>query len=115
MAISICPSCSGAIAVSKSLFSLDLRCPTCSVALRVAKRYTRTLVILSLVVAFALSWQIGGLRECVFGIVPWAALIFYVPVGFLILIVLVRFAPLLVRPSLELRPKHEGITVLNLT
>jgi hypothetical protein len=84
-------------------------------ALRPRKLYTSSIVLLSFLLGFALSWQIGGLRECVFGIVRWAALLFYLPVGFVLLTVLVRFVPYLVSPNLVVARRQDQITTLDLT
>jgi len=66
------------------------------------------------VIGFVLTWQLGGPRDWVFGLIPWAALLLYLPVGFLILTVLVRTVLFLVRPTLVLRPPHAHMTTLNL-
>ena len=92
----------------------DFRCSHCGAALQLPVWQLRSLVLFSLVIGFVLTWQLGGPRDWVFGLIPWAALLLYLPVGFLILTVLVRTVPFLVRPTLVLRPPHAHMTTLNL-
>ena len=111
MASVVCPSCSGTItrsstlALTRQILQPDFRCPHCGEALQVPVWYTRLLVVLSAVIGFVLSWQLIG---------PWAALLLYMPTGFLVGTVLVRVVPFLVRPTLVLRPPHAHMTTLNL-
>lgn len=120
MASVACPSCSGTITRSSTLvltrqiLRSDFRCPHCGVALQFPVWYMRSLVLLGLVIGFVLTWQLGGPRDWVFGIIPWAALLLYLPVGFLVLTVLVRIVPVFARPALILRPPHAHMTTLNL-
>src|SRR5438270_5365359 len=110
-----CPACSGALEISRSVFRSDFRCPHCGAALEVSVLYTRFIVLLSLILACPPAWEIGilGPRSCFFGI-PWGFYLFWLPLGFLILTVLVRIAPSLVRPTLVVRRPHHFMA-LNLT
>lgn len=77
--------------------------------------YLRSLALLSFLIGFVLTWQLGGPRDWVFSIVPWAALLLYLPIGFLVLTGLIRIVPLLVRPPLVLRRSTNYLTTLDLT
>ena len=68
--------------------------------------YLRSLVLLSVLIGFVLTWQLGG---------PWAILLLYLPVGFVVLTVLVRIVPLIVHPPLVLRRSTNYLTTLDLT
>lgn len=109
-----CPACSQPIEYSRSIFRPEFRCPKCGEAVIASPLYTRSIVLLSLVVGFVLTWQLGGPRECVFGIIPWRALFLYLPAGFLVLTVLVRIVPFLVRPTLVLAQSVAYLTTLDL-
>ena len=89
-----CPQCNGKIPVSKSLFREGFRCPRCDVPLRVATVYSRVLVVLSAAASFIVLWELG-LRDL-------RIFLLCLPVGVLILTVLVRVAPFLVAPRLDL-------------
>jgi hypothetical protein len=77
--------------------------------------YTRSLLLLSFLIGFILTWQLGGPRDCVFGLVPWSALLLYLPLGFLIFTILIRIVPFLARPNLVLRRSTKYLTTLDLT
>jgi hypothetical protein len=107
-----CPSCSNPVKITRSIFRF--RCPHCDASLEVSALYTRSIVLLSVLLGYAFAWEIGtlGPRFC-FG-VPWGFLLFWAPIGFLVLTLLVRIAPFLVKPKLVLRRPNDG-TTLNLT
>jgi DNA-directed RNA polymerase subunit RPC12/RpoP len=115
MASVVCPACSRPFEYSRAIFRPDFRCPHCGEAVVLSRLYTRSLLLLSLLIGFVLTWQLGGPRECVFGIIPLPALLLYFPVGFLILMVLIRTVPFLIRPNLVLRRSTTYLTTLNLT
>ena len=102
-----CPRCGGQIPVSKVVFREDLHCARCGVPLHVGVTYSRVLVLLSLLVSLAALW-VTGIRDV-------RLLLFYLPLGFLILTVVVRLAPLVVPPGLQLGKPTTGITRLDLS
>jgi hypothetical protein len=71
------------------------RCIRCGAEVRVADMYARVLSVLSLVIGVVLMWEFGFrvLNIFVFSPVIW----------FLVLMVMVRVAPHIVPPRLELR------------
>lgn len=72
--------------------------------------------LISVLTGYALAWEIGirGPRLC--GIIPWGFLLLWMPIGFLVLMLLVRIAPYLVKPPFVLRRTFEGpFTTLNLS
>jgi hypothetical protein len=112
-----CPACSIPIEVSRSIFRLDFQCPHCGTALRVSLLYTRVLGLISVLLGYALSWEltIPNLRYFFSGI-PWAFYLLWMPIGFLVLVLLVRIAPFVVKPALVLRPPFDVyLTSLNLS
>lgn len=110
-----CPACRNPVAVSRSMWRSDYRCPHCGVSLQIANWYARLVVLISLAIGLALTWQFGGPRECIFGVIPWVVLLFWPPVAFLILTVLIRVMPYVICPALAVRSADHGVTSLNLT
>jgi predicted RNA-binding Zn-ribbon protein involved in translation (DUF1610 family) len=111
-----CPVCSVAIELSRSVFLLDFRCPHCGAALKVATLYMRIQVIFSGLVGYILAWKIGiyGPRAC--GGIPWGFYLLGLPIGFLVLWILSRTVPFLVRPTLVPRQRFEShLTTMNLS
>ncbi len=111
-----CPACSLAVTISRSVFRLDFHCPHCGAALKAAPIYLRILVLLSVLIGYVLAWGIGiyGPRAC-FG-VPWGFYLFWMPIGFLVLSLLVRVAPYVVCPPLVLRhPFDSHLTTMHLS
>jgi hypothetical protein len=109
-----CPACSCPVEMTRSVFRSDFRCPHCGVALSASPLYVRFLALLSLLLGIALAWEIGsrGPRNCFLGI-PWTVFLLYLPLGFIVLTLLIRIAPFVMRPALVLRrPNH--VTTLNL-
>ncbi len=115
IASAACPACSGSVEISRSIFRDDFRCPHCGVALGVSALYTRLLVLFSILLAVALVWGvvIRGVPSCLVCL-PTGFLVLGIPIGFLLLTLLVRIAPFLVKPTLVLR-QHYHLTSLNLT
>jgi hypothetical protein len=87
-----CPQCGARWWPSKLIFRRDFRCSRCQSILHVSPTYSRALVLLSAFTSLALLWLLGirDLRLC----------LFYVPVGFLVLTIMVRFVPLILAPRL---------------
>jgi hypothetical protein len=111
-----CPVCTGAVEISKSLFGLDFRCPHCGAGLKVSPLYGRILALFSVLIGYALAWKIGtyGPRAC-FGI-PWGFYLLWIPIGFVVLSLLIRIVPFLVRPTLVPRQRFEShLTTMNLS
>jgi hypothetical protein len=111
-----CPTCSIPVEISRSVFRLDFQCPHCGAALRVSLFYLRVLGVFSVLAGYVLAWEIGihGPRAC-FGI-PWGFYLLWMPIGFLVLMLLVRIAPFLVKPTLVPRsPFDVYLTSLNLS
>jgi hypothetical protein len=109
-----CPACSILFKVSKSVFGSDFHCPNCDAGIEVSAWYTRSLVLLSVLLGYALAWRIGllGPRSPFFDI-PWGFFLLWAPLGFLILTLLLRTVPFLIKPTLVLRsPGH--VMTLNL-
>jgi hypothetical protein len=101
-----CPQCSRRMPFSKLIFREDFRCIQCQVPLHTSVLYSRVLVLLSAVLSLALLW--------IFGIRDLRLFLFYLPLGFLILTVVVRVAPFVVLPHLYVG-KSSVITKLDLS
>src|ERR1700690_132428 len=98
-----CPACSELLEVSRLVFRPNFACPHCGVALKVSLPYLRSIGVISVLLGYALAWEAS--RICppsyLFGI-PTLFLVLWAPIRYLSLFVLVRVAPLLVRPKLVL-------------
>jgi hypothetical protein len=95
------------------MFRSDFRCPQCGVALGASALYARLLVLFSLLASVALVWGgVRGLQSCL--LIPAGFLALSLPIGLLVLTVLVRVAPFMVRPTLVMRQRYV-LTGLNLT
>ena len=97
-------------------FRQDFRCPHCGAALKASVFYSRVLVVISGLAGYVLAWEIGiqGPRVC-FGI-PLGFYLLWMPIGFLVLMLLVRVAPFLVPPGLfPRRPFESHLITLNLS
>jgi len=111
-----CPICLHELPISKAVFSADFRCERCGSRLEVSTLYWRILGLLSVVSGYILAWEIGihGPRLC--GVIPWGFLLLWMPIGFLALMLLVRIAPYLVKPTFVKRRTFEShLTMLNLS
>jgi hypothetical protein len=110
-----CPECSSAIQISQSVFRVD-RCPHCSAELQVSTLYARMVALSGCLLGCSLAWEVGsfGPRSCFFGI-PWLFFPLCIPFTFLVLSVLFRIAPFVVRPTLILRSPRNQHTTLNLS
>jgi hypothetical protein len=111
-----CPACTKPVKVSRSVFRLDFRCPHCGAKLKVSPLYGRLVVLLGVLLGYTLAWEVGihGPRAC-FGI-PWGFYLLCLPFAFLVLTLVCRIAPFLVRPTLvPRRPFESHLTTLNLT
>src|SRR5208282_219985 len=95
-----CPACSRSVKVSKSVFRSDFHCQYCDAPLSVSPLYARLIYLICVLLGYFLAWEIGihGPRSCFFG-VPWGFYLLWMPIGFLALMLLVRIAPFLVRPT----------------
>ena len=112
----VCPACSIAVEISRSIFRLDFRCPHCGATLKVSPLYTRLVVMLGVLLGYALAWEVGihGPRSC-FGI-PWGFYLLCLPFAFLVLTIVCRIAPFLVRPTLVPRQLFDShLTTLNIS
>ena len=103
-----CPACSTPIEISQAAFRLDFQCPRCGVALAVSVLYSRVVVLISILLGYALSWKIAvpELRQYFYDFL-WKFCLFWIPIGYIVLILLVRIAPFLVKPALVLRPPFD--------
>jgi hypothetical protein len=101
-----CPQCGRRMPLSKLLFREDFRCIRCQVPLYVSVAYSRVLVLLSALASLVLLWELG-IRDL-------RLFLFYLPVGFLILTLMVRVAPFVVPPHLYVG-KPSVITKLDLS
>jgi hypothetical protein len=101
-----CPQCGGRVPLSMLLFRRDSRCIRCRVPVHVSPMYSRVLVLLSAFASIVLLWELG-VRDL-------RLLLFYLPVGFLILTVMVRVAPFVVAPRLYVG-EVSGTTRLHLS
>ena len=110
-----CPACSKALEVSRLVFLPNFACRHCRVALKVSLPYLRSLVVLSVLLGYALTWEASRIfsPSYLFGI-PTLFLVLWVPIGYLSLIVLVRVVPFFVKPKLVLEWPSE-FTTLSLT
>jgi hypothetical protein len=88
-----CPHCAARLANSKALFRQDLRCSQCQARLHVSVNYSRALYFLSLLISLVFLWAVGIRNLWLF--------VLYLPLGFVILTVMVRIAPYIVRPPLQ--------------
>ena len=100
-----CPHCGARMPISRLFFRDDLQCSRCQTPLYVSVNYSRALVLLSGLISFVLLWAVG-IRNI------WLFLLF-LPLGFPILTVMVRVAPILVYPRLY-TGKPSTITKLDL-
>ena len=101
-----CPQCGRRMPLSKLLFREDFRCIRCQVPLHVSVAYSRVLVLLSAVASLAVLWELG-IRDF------WLV-VFFLPLGFLILTLVARAAPFVLPPRLRVgRPG--AITKLDLS
>jgi|SRR5260370_15146427 len=101
-----CPQCGRRMPLSKLLFREDFRCIRCQVQLHVSVAYSRVLVLLSALTSLAVLWGLG-IRDL-------RLFLFYLPLGFVILTVVVRVAPVVVPPRLYVG-KPSVITELDLS
>ena len=111
-----CPACSIAVPFVRSVFRMDFQCPHCGAALKVSPLFMRILGLISVLVGYVLAWRIGsfGPQIC-FGI-PLGFYLLWIPIGFLMLMFLVRIIPFLVSPTLVLRKPFEShLTSLDLS
>jgi len=101
-----CPSCRSLATASKLIFSEGFRCPGCGIRLQVSPAYTRALLLISCVIGILLVW-LAGVR----GVVHFC--LFWTPTAFVVLSVVVRIAPHLLRPIL-IRRQQSHVTTLGL-
>jgi hypothetical protein len=110
-----CPACSGSVEISRPLFCADLRCPRCGVALGVSPLYGRVVVLLGILLGAVPAWEVGiHSARCCLLVMGSVFVLLWIPIGFLVLTVVVRVAPFLVKPTLVLRQRHR-LTTLDLT
>jgi hypothetical protein len=110
----LCPACSMPVGVS-GVFLPAFACPHCGATLKVALFYIRFLVVFAGLCGYALAWEVSRLcpPAYFFGI-PTLFLLLWVPLGFIVLVVLVRVGPFLIKPRLVLEwPNY--LTTLNIT
>jgi hypothetical protein len=100
-----CPQCGRGMPLSKALFREDFRCILCQVPLYVSVAYSRTLVLLSMITSLALLWTLG-IRNLL--------LLLFLPLGFVVLTIMVRLAPLVVSPRVYMG-KPSTMTKLDLS
>lgn len=105
-----CPNCKSNITWDRRAFRRGFTCYQCGSEISVSEAYSRTLVLISLLVGFGLVWlpvfQGHGaafLQSCV-GFIALLALGFPVAGG--VLFLLVRLAPVVVSPPMVIR--HSG-------
>jgi DNA-directed RNA polymerase subunit RPC12/RpoP len=95
-----CPSCRFRVTAFKSIYSAGFRCPQCGIRLQVSPTYGRALVLISYLIGFFLVWVVGVrsiVRFCLF----WTA------TTLVVLTIVIRVAPHLLRPTLIARqPGH---------
>jgi hypothetical protein len=101
-----CPQCGRRMPLSKLIFRENFRCIRCHVPLHVSVAYSRVLVVLSAVVSLALLWGVGIRNLWLF--------VLLLPLGFLILTLMVRAAPFVVSPRLNVG-KPTAMTKLDLS
>jgi hypothetical protein len=88
-----CPSCHNHVTASKLIFREGVRCARCGSVLQVCAAYGRTLLLLSIMIAFLLLWM-AGVRDVV------RFCLFWIPTAFVVLTVAVRVAAPLLPPRL---------------
>jgi hypothetical protein len=98
-----CSQCFGSIAVSKALLGRDSQCILCGAKLQVAPMYAQVLSVLSMAIGVCLMWA--------FGVPIFNIFVFAFPTWFLVLFVMVRIAPYIVPPRLELRDSTSFTTL----
>ena|SRR5215469_6515163 len=98
-----CPQCFGPIPVSTKSLRRRNKCAGCGSELRVSDIYAQVLSVVSLVLGMCLLWAIR-IRDL--SIFFWA-----IPMWFAILFVMVRIAPHLIPPRLELRDSGPFTTI----
>jgi hypothetical protein len=97
-----CPQCGGRIPLSKEVFREDFHCLRCEAPLHVSVWYSRFLALLSLAIAMALL-RAGGASDL------WS-IVFFIPLGFIILTVLVRTVVFVVPPRVCVGTAFRGFT-----
>jgi uncharacterized paraquat-inducible protein A len=112
-----CPACSSPVGVSRFDYHRDFPCPHCGEALKVLPLYAQLVVWLSILLGFALAWEIGTLGPVALLVgVPRGFFLLCLPLTILVLTLLVRVVPFLVRPTLVLpRFVDNHFTTLNLS
>jgi uncharacterized paraquat-inducible protein A len=101
-----CPQCGGRIPVSKLIFREGFRCVRCETPLYVSGAYSRVLLLLSALASLAIFWLLGVRDLRLF--------LFCIPLAFLILTLVVRVAPFVIRPRLY-AGRPSSITKLDLS
>ena len=112
-----CPACSSPVGVSRLVFRPDFRCSHCGAALKPSLLYTRMVVLVGVILGYSLAWE-AGIRGPVSRLfcVPFGFILLSIPLAFLVLMLLVRIAPFLARPTLVIRgPIASYLTTLNLS
>jgi hypothetical protein len=91
--------------ISKLFFREEFQCSGCHTPLHASVNYSRALVLLSGLASLALLWAVGMRNFWLF--------LLLLPVGFAILTIVVRVAPVLIRPRLYVG-KPSAFTKLDL-
>jgi len=101
-----CPRCLGSIDAPKMVIVQKRYCARCGAELQIAPLYARVLSVLSLLVGVGLllAFHVG----------PFKIFVFAIPMWLLVLWVIVRVAPRIVFPRLEVRDSG-SITTLGIT
>ena len=111
-----CPNCSTRLGFNKQVLRKNFACPHCQATLFVSEAYDRSLVSVSLLLAFGLLWALGIPRIASgYGCIAYSiSLALGFPIAFLFLMAIVRTVPYVVPPRLVLQHNSYIIT-MNLT
>ncbi len=105
-----CPRCARAVPPSKEIFRKEFRCAGCGVLLYIPVPYLRVLFLSSAAIGITVAALAVGVRN------PVRPFVFGIPLGFVILMALVRVVPYFRLPVFLLRDPEDvtNITTLDL-
>jgi len=96
---SLCPSCKAPVAQSRRMFRENFRCGCCGAKLYVSGAYRKCVLLLSVVLGFLAVW-IVGIRDILHFCLYW------LPVSFVLLTVLVPRGPRLNSTAYDHHPRE---------
>ena len=106
-----CPRCSYELKRSKEIFRRRLTCSQCGAVLHLSLLYLRCLFVASAIIGLTFVALVTGIRN------PIPVFLFGIPLGFIVLMALIRVVPSVMMPVFSLRDPEDatGFTTLDLT